>query len=130
MKTYLTPEEFVNVFWKLMDDKLSRYNQAATTCDNIVWRMFQEYEKDVKETLEGSMWGIEEFTGENANELIGYQFHKSFRQVDVIPAKHIDGIVWSCIQDAPVFWKCMDKACKILVSEDLAENYKDEPEWL
>lgn len=132
MKTYLTPEEFVNVFWTLMDDKLSRYNQAATTCDNIIWRLFQEYEKDVKETLEGSMYGIEEYENveNNANHLIGYQFHKSFRQVDVIPAKHIDGIIWSCIQDAPVFWKCMDKACKILVSEDLAENYKDEPEWL
>ena len=83
-------------------------------------------EKDVKETLEGAMWGIEDFQGENAIDLIGYQFHKSFRQVDVIPAKHIDGIVWSCLQDAPVFWKCMEKACKILVSEEAAEIYKDE----
>ena len=72
------------------------------------------------------MWGIEDFQGENAIDLIGYQFHKSFRQVDVIPAKHIDGIVWSCLQDAPVFWKCMEKACKILVSEEAAEIYKDE----
>jgi hypothetical protein len=88
--------------------------------------MFQSYETDIKETLEGSMWGIEEFTGEKASELIGYQFHKSFRQTDVIPAKHIDMILWTCIQDAPIFWKCMDRACKVLVSSDAAEIYKDE----
>lgn len=126
MKTYLTETEFVNLFWNFLDRKLSNYNRAATTCDNIIWRLFQEYENDVKETLEGSLYGIDKFTGENANELIGYQFHKSFRQVDVIPAKHIDSIIWSCIQDAPVFWQCMEKACKILVSEDAAEIYKDE----
>ena len=129
MKTYLTEQEFVNVFWSTYERKMTN-NYNAELSDKILWSMFQQYEKDVKETLEGSLWNIDEFTGGNANELIGYQFHKSFRQVDVIPAKHIDGIVWSCIQDAPVFWKCMDKACKILVSEDLAENYKDEPEWL
>jgi hypothetical protein len=46
--------------------------------------------------------------------------------VDVIPAKHIDSIIWSCIQDAPVFWRAMERACKILVKEDAAELYKDE----
>ena len=40
-------------------------------------------------------------------------------------AKHIDGIVWSCIQEAPLFWKCMEKVCKIFVSEDAAEIYKE-----
>lgn len=127
MKTYLTSEEFVNVFWNLMDSRLTKYNSNATTGDNIIWSMFRQYEKDVKETLEGSMWGIEEYENaeNNASSLIGYQFHKSFRQTDVIPAKHIDGIIWACIQDAPIFWKCMDRACKILVSEDAAELYKD-----
>jgi hypothetical protein len=72
------------------------------------------------------MWGIDEFTGEYAKDLIGHQFHKSFRQTDVIPAKHIDAIVWSCLQDAPVFWQCMEKACKILTSEDAAQIFKDE----
>lgn len=125
MKTYLSPEEFVNVFWHLFERKMQS-NYSAEISDKIIWSMFQEYEKDVKETLEGSLWNIDEFTGENANELIGYQFHKSFRQVDVIPAKHIDSIVWSCMQEAPVFWKCMEKACKILASEELSENYKEE----
>lgn len=125
MKTYLEPEEFVNVFWKLMDRKMSA-NYNADTSDKIIWSMFQEYETEVKETLEGAMWNIDEFDGENASDLIGYQFHKSFRQVDVIPSKHIDSIVWSCMQDAPVFWKCMERACKILTSKDLAEDYKEE----
>lgn len=124
MKTYLTSEEFVDLFFKTYKQRLTgQYN--AELSDKILWSMFQQYEKDVKETLEGSMWNIEEFTGENAIDLIGYQFHKSFRQTDVIPAKHIDGIVWSCIQEAPLFWKCMEKVCKILVSEDAAEIYKE-----
>lgn len=127
MKTYLTETEFVNLFWELYDRKMQpAHSPHSGVSDRIIWSMFQQYEKEVKETLEGAMWGIEDFQSENANELIGYQFHKSFRQVDVIPAKHIDGIVWSCLQDAPVFWKCMEKACKILVSEEAAEIYKDE----
>jgi len=69
---------------------------------------------------------IDDYEGENAVDLIGYQFHKSFRQTDIIPAKHIDGIVWGCIQEAEVFWKTMNRACKILQSEDAAELYKDE----
>jgi hypothetical protein len=106
--------------------RMESYCEKANQCDRIIASMFSEYEKDVKDTLEGSMWGIEDFEGNNANELIGYQFHKSFRQTDVIPAKHIDGILWSCMQDAPLFWYAMERACRILVSEDAAELYKDE----
>lgn len=123
MKTYLTEKEFVKMFWEFYERKMSFRAEAS---DRIVWSMFQTYEKEVKETLEGSMWDIANFQGENAVELIGCQFHKMFRQIDVIPAKHIDHIVWSCLQEAPIFWKCMEKACKILTSEDAAEIFKDE----
>ena len=125
MKTYLSSKEFADLFFKKYESRMTA-NYRAELGDRILWSMFQQYEKDVKETLEGSMWNIDEFEGDNAIDLIGYKFHKSFRQVDVIPAKHIDGIVWTCIQDAPVFWKCMEKACKILTSKDAAEIYKDE----
>ena len=125
MKTYLTSTEFADLFFNFYEQNMDgRFNNEVS--DRIVWRMFQEYEKDVKETLEGSMWNIDEYEGENAVDLIGYQFHKSFRQVDVIPAKHIDGIVWACLQEAPMFWKSLKKACRILTSEDAAELYKDE----
>lgn len=126
MKTYLTPEQFTSLFWHLFVERLERYDKSASQCDMIIANLFREYEKDVKETLEGAMHGIEEFQGENANELIGYQFHKSFRQVDVIPAKHIDSIIWSCMQDAPLFWRVMEKACRILVKEDAQEVYEYE----
>lgn len=126
MKTYLTPKEFADLFWHFFVTRLERYDRTASQCDMILANLFRQYEKDVKETLEGSMYGIEEFEGDNANNLIGYQFHKSFRQVDVIPVKHIDSIIWSCIQDAPVFWRAMERACKILVKENAAELYKDE----
>jgi hypothetical protein len=124
MKTYLTEDEFVEIFWQEMDRKMSA-KYAAATGDKIAWNLFQEFEKDIKDTLAGSMYGIEDFDGDNASELIGYQFHKSFRQTDPIDARYLNGIVWTCLQDAPMFWKCMDKACKILVSEDLAEHYKE-----
>lgn len=127
MKTYLTTEEFATLFF----NKYGRSMQAtfnASVADRIIWSMFQEFEKDVKETLEGAMWNIDEFTGDNASELIGYQFHKSFRQTDPIDARYINGILWTCMQDAPIFWKTMDRCCKILVSEEAAEVYKDE-EW-
>lgn len=123
MKTYLTEDEFVEIFWQEMDRKMSA-KYAASTGDMIAWNLFQEFEKDIKDTLAGSMYGIEDYDGDNASGLIGYQFHKSFRQTDPIDARYLNGIVWTCLQDAPVFWKCMDKACKILVSEDLAEHYK------
>lgn len=125
MKTYLSNNEFVELFWNLYDRKMTA-NFSAETGDKIIWAMFQEFEKDVKETLEGSMHGLDEFNGGNANELIGYQFHKAFRQCDPINARYINGIIWTCMQDAPVFWKCMDKACNILTSEELSNHYKEE----
>jgi hypothetical protein len=125
MKTYLTSKEFADLFFKLHEEKMSR-NYTSSTTDRIIYDMFCQYEKDVKETLEGAMWDIDQYEGEDASHSIGYQFHKSFRQTDVIPAKHIDGILWSCMQDAEVFWKTMEKACKILQSKDAAELYKEE----
>lgn len=124
MKTYLTSEEFANLFFSKYETKI-KYGHPELG-DRILWAMFQQYEKDVKETLEGSMWGVDEYTGESAIDVIGCQFHKSFRQTDVIPAKHIDGIVWQCINDAPMFWRVMEKVCKILTSESAAEIYRDE----
>lgn len=125
MKTYMSSAEFANLFFTIFEQKMSQ-NHNAEVSDRIIYSMFTEYEKDVKESLEGAMWDIEEFDGEDASHLIGYQFHKSFRQIGVIEAKHIDSILWTCMQDAPIFWKTMEKSCKILTSEDAAEIYKDE----
>ncbi len=123
MDIYLTSEEFVDLFFDEYESRMAA-NYNTEISDRILWSMFQQYEKEVSETLEGSMWNIDEFDGENAIEIIGYQFHKSFRQCDVIPARHIDGIVWTCMQEAPIFWKCLEKVCKILASKDAAEIYK------
>ena len=127
MKTYLNSEQFVDVFWQMLERRMGR-DHTASVCDGIVWYLFQRYESDIKETLEGSMWGIEEYENEDnsASALIGHQFHKSFRQTDVIDDPCIDSVIWSCLQDAPVFWSCLERACKILVSEDAAELYRDE----
>lgn len=126
MQTYLTPDEFVKLIWDSLDRKMSNYNRSASQCDSILWYLFQKFEKDIKETLEGAMWNIDEYEGKNANELIGYQFHKSFRQTDVIDSPCIDSVIWSCMQDAPVFWQVMERACKILTNKDIAEIYKED----
>lgn len=129
MKTYLTDTEFVEVFWRELERRMDyHYGTGASTGDTILWYLFRKYEKDIKETLEGSLYGIDEYSGDKASNLIGYQFHKSFRQVDVINDPCIDTVIWTCLQDAPVFWKCMDKACKILISADLAEHYRESME--
>lgn len=124
MITHLTSEEFVDLFFTRLERKMTNCHQAGVG-DHIIWSMFQHYKKDVRETLEGSMWNIDQFTGDNAIDLIGHQFHKSFRQTDVIPAQHIDGIVWTCMQDAPIFWKCLKKACDVLTDQKAAEAYRE-----
>lgn len=127
MKTYLSNEQFVTLFWSLFERRMeSIQTKTASQCDKILWSLFQRYEKDIKETLEGAMWDIEHYDGNEASAWIGYGFHKSFRQVDVIQDKNIDVVIWMCLQDAPMFWKCMNNACKILANENAAELYNDE----
>lgn len=126
MKTYLTPEQFSELFYTLFNRKM-KYASPPELADTIILDLFNAYEKEVKETLEGSMYGIDDYYEEgNAVDLIGYQFHKSFRQTDIIPVRHIDMIIWTCIREADVFWKVMKRVCKILTSEDGLETYKDE----
>ena len=126
MKTYLSDKEFVELFWQRLSLKMNNYAAKPSQCDRILWNLFQEFEKDIKETLEGAMWDIDEFTGDNAADSIGYQFHKTFRQTDVIDHRYIDAIIWQCLQDAPAFWQVMNRTCKILTSKEAAEIYKDE----
>ena len=126
MKTYLTNEQFVTLFWELYTRRL-QYNQTgANRCDLILWQLFTEFEKDIKDTLEGSLYGIETYDGEDAGGYIGYQFHKSFRQTDVIEHRYIDSIIWQLLQDAPLFWKCMKNAGNILICVNAEELYNDE----
>ena len=129
MKIYLNDKQFVNLFWELMERKMESSHtthQFASRCDYILWSLFKSYEVVVKDNLESSLYGIDTYDGAEASAWVGYQFHKSFRQIDVIPDKHIDMIIWMCMQDSPVFWKCMNKACKILTDETAAELYNDE----
>jgi hypothetical protein len=122
MKTYLTPTQFVEVFWNRYKAK-SDATLWGTVGDKIAWSLFQAYEQEIKETLVGSMHGIEGYSFVNPIDYIGHQFHKSFRQTDPIDAPHLNGIIWVCLGDAPLFWKCLNHAGKILVSEDLANNF-------
>jgi len=54
MKTYLTSKEFADLFFHLHDQNI-RISRDAKVADRIVHTMFMQYEKEVKETLEGAM---------------------------------------------------------------------------
>ncbi len=123
MKTYLTPAQFSRLFYKAYEHQMHTANPSVS--DRVIWSMFKEYKNDVKAALECALHGIEDFTGPKPIELIGYQFHKSFRQTDVIDSPHISGIVWICLQDAPIFWECMELACHALVNETGRSVYKE-----
>ena len=124
MKTYLTGEEFAQLFLSMFNRAMS-IRAPFSASDKIIHSMFSEYPNDIKETLAASLYGIGEYNGDNAGELVGFQFHKAFRQVGVINAKHIDHILWLCMQDAPVFWRTMDRACKTLTSEGARAVYDE-----
>lgn len=123
MKTYLTESEFSELFfYKLEKNKV--YINSSTPGDKIIWIMFSEFEEEIKKTLECSMYDIDKFEGNCPSELIGCQFHKSFRQIDVIPSRYIDSIIYISMQDSPVFWDTMYDCCKILASESDSKFYK------
>lgn len=126
MKTYLTDEQFVTLFWELYVKRMEFYHIGASQCDKILWNLFTEFEEDIKDTLLGSLWGIDTYDGEEASAWIGYQFHKTFRQADVIEHRYIDAIIWQLLQDAPKFWESMNKACNILTCVNAQELYDDE----
>lgn len=125
MTTYLTPEEFSRLFFYFYRRKMTGLPKHGVA-DKILWMLFQAYEKDIRQTLEGALWNIGECPETDAINIVGPQFQKSFRQTDVIEDKHIDGIIWISIGDADIFWLCLNKACKVLTSKDAAEIYKDE----
>lgn len=122
-KTFLTDAEFVEVFWQELSREMSQKFKLALT-DRIVWYIFQQFEKEVRETLEGALYGIEKYEGASSLNWIGTQFHEAFRQTDPIDARYLNAIVWECLLDAPVFWECLKKSCMILDSESFAEYYK------
>lgn len=124
MKTYLTPAEFAAVFWHR--HKIQTHNSPhAGVGDKITWSLFQGYEQEIKETLAGSLYGIDAFEGADPVDLIGHQFHKSFRQTDPIDAPHLNHVIWTCLGDAPLFWRSLEMAGKILISEDLSAHYRE-----
>jgi hypothetical protein len=40
----------------------------------------------------------------------GYQFHRGFRQYDVLPSGSDDMLVWNLIHDSEFFWDCYNTA--------------------
>jgi hypothetical protein len=126
MKLYLSEEQFVDLFWKTYERKMSDA-YTASVGDAIAWRIFQEFDVDTKDTLAGAMWNLEEFDDPlMAVHIIGAKFHKSFRQVGPIDAPLLNGIVWTALRDAPMFWSSLDKACKALTNEEVSRYALEE----
>jgi len=120
MKTYLTPEQFANLV-------LVRFNKQVTlttnpsTGDTILNMLFLYYPEQARGVMMGALWNVDRL--EDSVELInvvGPAVHKTFRQTDVIDSPTIDMTIWYCLRDAEIFWRALERACKIMTSEDAA----------
>lgn len=117
MNVYLTVDQFAKLFWKLYSNSTAK-SEKLLISDQILKNIFYDYQEDVIEALKLAVDGIEEFSGTAAIDLIGFQFHKSFRQWEPIEVKHISWIAWTCMQEAPVFWKALTSACEIFTNTE------------
>lgn len=79
--------------------------------DEILLSIFNRYEKDVIETLAGSL--PYEKIDYSLIDYVGSNFHKSFRQIDVIDAPMLDSIVWKCLSESNLFWNKLKDVCLV-----------------
>ena len=71
---------------KMIDKILSRLDKEATTRgDTALFLILNEYKGVLPEVSE--------------------RFHKSFRQIDVLPNSSLDMAVWHLLSNSPLFWK-------------------------
>ena len=120
MKTYLTREQFADLVFTRFEQRVSETINPSTG-DNVLKLMFRNYPKQVRDAMRGTLWDLNLL--DDSVELInvvGPSFHKTFRQTDVIDNPVIDMTIWYCLRDAEIFWRVLERACKIMTSEDAA----------
>lgn len=122
MKLYLTPEQFSKLTLSRFYNKRGTWTSSIS--DEILYVLFKEYESDILQVLEGSLWNLDKVDSDiEAVECIGPSFHKTFRQCGVIDSPHIDMVIWKCLTDAPHFWDALTYSSSVLTDETKAQRF-------
>lgn len=110
MTKHLTHEQFSKQF---LDDFLKSCIMDQNACTRVLGQIFGSHRKEIAEHLESCLeyldQEIENGYGGSTHDLVGYTFHKGFRQIDPIDAPLLNGIVWTCIGSSDLFWDTMHK---------------------
>ena len=80
--------------------------------DQRLLQLFTIYDEDISELLEASRPENNEWAKWEGSDIdfIGPMFHKSFRQIDVLPTAREDMDVWKALAENSEFWPALEKA--------------------
>ena len=114
MTKYFTHDQFTKRF---LDEFIEESYQSQNSHDRILGQIFEAHQDEVADHLKGCLayLDIEIAQGYSGttHELVGYNFHKGFRQHGVIDAPLLDSIVWTCIANADLFWDTMNTVAEL-----------------
>ncbi len=117
-------EQFSDVFFRIMQKYMSYDDGSGLASDRVLWFLFCKYKHDISGHLNRTLEevksdGVKE---EHAYSLVGFYFHKAFRDGVVVDATDVDWIIWICMRDSKVFWTCLYEAYKETERTNLDEN--------
>lgn len=114
MTKHLTHDEFTK---KFLDQFLDEAFTDQDPCTRILGTIFNAHRGEVEEHLKSCLAYLDseiiEGYGGTTHELVGYNFHKGFRQYDPIDAPLLNGIVWTCISKSNLFWETMNEVSEL-----------------
>ncbi len=92
---------------KYLEDQL-----ILSVKDKRLLQLFLVYDTDIDNMLEASRPQNNEWAKWKGSdiEFIGPTFHKSFRQVDVLPTGQEDMEVWHALSENSEFWPALEEA--------------------
>ena len=87
---------------------------CLSALDERMLRLFVVYEDEISERLEYSRPEMNHWANWDGSdiEFIGPMFHKSFRQVDVLPTAKEDMDVWKALSEHSEFWPALEEALR------------------
>lgn len=89
-----------DLFMLIYEDK--KKGKWVKGSDAILSYIFDKYTFEIKDTFNISCQNSE---GDRC--ILGAVFHKTFRQVEVLPRSELNTITWLALQDAKIFWEAM-----------------------
>jgi len=95
MIIYKDWKEFEYVHEEMVDDMLIEFEREMNR--DTAWKIPTYYQEQALCML------LRKY--QNDLPVLDYYFHKAFRQVDVTDDGFIDGLIWTLLQGANIFWE-------------------------